>query len=105
MIQEVVDMKEIPIEESEPIYLVKANNKAYRYEHISSKEKQRRANISKGMKNSFKKMGRPKIINDETLRKSYGKWLCGQVTQKQIADILGISERTVSRRFKKFRES
>ena len=51
------------------------------------------------MKNSFKKMGRPKIIDDETLRKAYGKWLSGQITQKEIAEIFEISERTVSRRF------
>ena len=33
-------MREIPIEQSEPIYLAKTNNKAYRCEHISSKERQ-----------------------------------------------------------------
>ena len=98
-------MREIRIEESDPIYLVKTNNKAFRYEHISAKEKQRRENISEGMQNSIKKVGRPKKVDDETLRKPYGRWLCGQITQREIAEIFNLSERTVSRRFKKFGES
>lgn len=57
------------------------------------------------MQNLLKKMGRPKKVDDEAIRKAYGKWLCGQITQKKIAETIGISERTVSRRFKKFRKS
>lgn len=87
----------------DPVYIVKAKDGGYDW--ITKKEKERRENISKGMKNSFKKLGRPKKIDDEILRKAYGKWLCGQITQREIAEIFAISERTISRRFKKFGES
>lgn len=69
------------------------------------KEKERRSKIKNGMNQSLKKIGRPKKIDDETLRKAYGKWLCGQITQREIAEIFEISERTDSRRFKKMGES
>lgn len=63
-------------------------------------EKKRRDNIRNGMTQSLKKIGRPKKIDDETLKKAYSKWLSGQITQKEISIFFNISERTVNRRFK-----
>lgn len=85
-----------------PIYLVKS--KGVGYDSITEEEWKRRNKIKKGMQQSIKKMGRPSKIDEETLKKSYGKWLSGILTQKQIAEILGVSERTISRKFKKLRE-
>ncbi|ALS38486.1 hypothetical protein ABID30_002205 [Enterococcus rotai] len=85
-----------------PIYLVKSKDCGY--DSISEEEWNRRKKIKKGMQQSIKKMGRPSKIDDETLKKAYGKWLSGTLTQKQIAEILGVSERTVNRKFKKLRE-
>lgn len=85
-----------------PIYIVKS--KGVGYDFISQEELERRNNIKKGMQQSIKKMGRTSKINDETLKKSYGKWLSGTITQKKIAITLGVSERTISRKFKKLRE-
>lgn len=87
----------------DPVYITKAKDGGYDW--ITKKEKERRDKIKQGMKNSFKKLGRPKKIDDDTFRKAYGKWLCGQITQREIAEIFEISERTVSRRFKKMGES
>lgn len=85
-----------------PIYLVKSKDCGY--DTITEEEMKRRKKIKNGMQHSIKKMGRPSKINEETLKKSYGKWLSGVLTQKQIAEILGVSERTVNRKFKKLRE-
>lgn len=85
-----------------PIYIVKS--KGVGYDSITEKEWKRRNKIKKGMQKSIKKMGRPSKINDETLKKSYGIWLSGTLTQKEIAEILGVSERTINRKFKKLRE-
>lgn len=85
-----------------PIYLVKSKDCGY--DSISEEEWKRRNKIKKGMQKSIKKMGRPTKIDDETLKKSYGKWLSGTTTQKEIAGILEVSERTISRKFKKLRE-
>lgn len=86
----------------EPVYIIKA--KGGGYDWITKKEKERRDKIKQGMKNSFKKIGRPKKVDDETLKKAYSKWLSGQITQREIAEIFNLSERTVSRRFQKFGE-
>lgn len=80
-----------------PIYLAKS--KGVGYDSITEEEWKRRNKIKKGMQESIKKMGRPSKIDDETLKKSYGKWLTGVLTQKQIAEILGVSERTINRKF------
>ncbi|MBO0421452.1 helix-turn-helix domain-containing protein [Enterococcus plantarum] len=85
-----------------PIYIVKG--KECGFDFINHEEMKRRNKIKKGMQKSINKMGRPTKINDETLKKSYGKWLSGTITQKEIAGILGVSERTISRKFKKLRE-
>ncbi|MBO0467486.1 hypothetical protein JZO73_08040 [Enterococcus plantarum] len=86
-----------------PIYLVKS--KGGGYDSINEEEWIRRNKIKKGMQQSIKKMGRPSKIDNETLKKSYGKWLSGILTQKQIAEILGVSERTVNRKFSSYKNN
>ncbi|MBL1228020.1 HTH domain-containing protein [Enterococcus sp. BWB1-3] len=74
---------------------------------ISGKELQemykivnRNKNISRGLNSSLKNVGRPTKISDEMVNRAYSLWKQKKITQKEIADNWGVSERTVRRRFK-----
>ncbi len=67
------------------------------------KEKKRRENIKKGMANSINKIGRPSKITEEMVKKAYARWRDGQISQKEIANSWGVSERTVRRKFAKLK--
>lgn len=60
-------------------------------------------NISLGLLNSMNEIGRPKKVSNETAKRAYLLCKTKRITQKEIAESWGVSERTVRRRFKELR--
>lgn len=93
-----------PVEDSRWIKLTKHDLFGYTDEELKElKEQKRRENIKKGMANSINKIGRPSKITDEMVKKAFDKWINGQISQKEVANSWGVSERTVRRKFSKLK--
>lgn len=72
-------------------------------ENEEQKEESKGEKIKKGMKTSVKKIGRPSAITDNMVSKAFKLWEDGQITQKEIAEKWNVSERTVRRKFKNYK--
>lgn len=56
--------------------------------------------ISTSLNTSIKPIGRPSNITNSMVHKAYTLWKGKKLTQKEIAESWGVSERTVRRKFK-----